>query len=416
MKFLIEGGRPLYGQIEVKGAKNAALKMIAASILTKEPLRLSNVPDISDIKVMAQIIENLGSKVEREGEKLKIETANLSSFHPKDELVGLLRASIVLIGPLLARFGEVKISLPGGCLIGARPIDTHLDAFRQLGVSISEERGHYIFKKGRPKGKRVILKEMSVTATENIMMMATKIPGITEIRVAAAEPEIEDLALFLNKMGAKIEGAGTHNIRIKGVKELKGLSYEVMPDRIEAATWAILAAATKGEVEIKNINPLHLDLVLSKFKEANMNFKIKDNSLYIRPTTEFHPINLQTQPYPGFPTDLQAPLAVLLTQAKGTSYIFETLFEGRFNYAKELSKMGAFAKILDPHTLMIKGPRPLYGKEIRTYDLRAGASLIIAGLIAQGQTTIDKVEIIDRGYEKIDEKLKKLGAKILRLN
>ena len=415
MKFIIEGGRPLKGVMEVSGAKNAALKMITASILSDKPSTLSNVPEISDIKTMIKIIEGLGGKVKKKDSRLTIDASSLNHAHPPDDLIGLIRASVVVVGPLLARFGKAQISQPGGCLIGARPITTHIDAFQKLGAKVTQRDGYIYFEANKLKGQTVVLDEMSVTATENILMAACLAQGETEIKMAAAEPEIEDLAHFLNKMGAKIQGAGTHVIKIKGVKKLKGASYKVIPDRIEAGTLAIAAAASKGEVEIKNVIPSHLDMFLDKLKQANVNLKVTANSLFVKPTTIFHPIFIDTRPYPGFPTDLQAPMAVLLTQANGTSKIFETLYEDRFNYVKELVKMGASATILDPHTLIIQGPRPLYGKKITTYDLRAGATLVIASLIATGKSEIENIELIDRGYEGLDKRLNKLGAKIQRV-
>jgi len=414
MKFVIKGGQPLEGQIEVLGSKNAALKILAACLLTNETCFISNVPNISDINVMVNIIKDLGGKVEVDGHRITLK-AELTHNHPSDRLVNLLRASVVVVGPLLARFGEVEITQPGGCLIGARPIDTHLDAFRQLGVEIRQKNGRFVFQVNKLKGGPVILKEMSVTATENVMMLATLAEGESEIRVAAAEPEIEDLANFLNKMGAKITGAGTHIIKIKGVRKLKGTEYKVMPDRIEGGTLIVAAVATKSQVKVKNVIPQHLDSLLHKLKEINANIIIKPNSVEIKPHTYLNATYIDTRPYPGFPTDLQSPMAVLLTQAKGTSQIFETLFESRFNYVKELVKMGANISVLDPHTIVIHGPTPLCGKEIVTHDLRAGASLVIAALIAQGKSVIEDVELIDRGYEKLDQRFKNIGANIERV-
>jgi len=411
---MIKGGQPLEGQIEVLGSKNAALKILAACLLTNETCLISNVPNISDINVMVDIIKDLGGKVEVDGRRITLK-AELAHNHPSDRLVNLLRASVVVVGPLLARFGEVEIAQPGGCLIGARPIDTHLDAFRQLGVEIRQKNGRFVFQANKLKGGLVILKEMSVTATENVIMLATLAEGESEIRVAAAEPEIEDLANFLNKMGAKITGAGTHIIKIKGVRKLKGTEYKVIPDRIEGGTLIIAAVATKSQVEVKNVIPQHLDSLLHKLKEINANIIIKPNSVEIKPHTYLNATYIDTRPYPGFPTDLQSPMAVLLTQAKGTSQIFETLFESRFNYVKELVKMGANISVLDPHNIVIHGPTPLCGKEIATHDLRAGASLVIAALIAQGKSVIEDVELIDRGYEKLDQRLKNIGANIERV-
>lgn len=416
MKFEIEGGYPLYGEVEISGSKNAALKMVAATLLADGPCTILNVPEISDIKVMLEIIKKLGGKVQKAKNSLVIDSSSVKIYSPPPSLVRLLRASVVFIGPLLARFGRVEIPSPGGDLIGARPIDTHLNMFRQFGVKVSEKNGLFYLEIDKLKGQRIVLEEMSVSATENAMLFATLCEGETEIRVAACEPEIEDLAVFLNKMGAKIKGAGTHVIKIKGVKKLKGNNHQVIPDRIEAGTFIIASAVSKGEVEIKNINPSHLDLFLNKLKAANVNFKFTSpSSVLVKPSVGFKSVYIDTRPYPGFPTDLQAPFAVLLTQAKGTSMIFETLYENRFNYTKELSKMGASLEILDPHRLLISGPTPLFGKRIVSYDIRAGASLVIAALIASGKSILEKVELIDRGYEKIDQKLKKLNAKIKRI-
>lgn len=415
-KFVINGGKPLHGKIKVSGSKNAGLKMLAACVLTNKPCTLSNMPKISDIDTMLQIIQDIGGKTTRKNHRITVDASSVKQCHPDDRLINLMRASVVIVGPLIARFKEAEISQPGGCLIGARPIDTHIDAFRQLGVDIRQKNNHYLFRSNDKGGfKRVILKEMSVTATENVMMAAVLRNGKTEIRVAAAEPEIEDLANFLNKMGAKISGAGTHVINVTGVKKLEGAEYSVMPDRIEAGTFIIMAIAAKGNVEVQNIIPTHLDALLHKLNEMNVNYTLKSNSIIVKPTASLKPVYIDTRPYPGFSTDLQSPMAVLLTQANGTSRIFETLFESRFNYVSELSKMGADISVLNPHTLVIHGPTPLCGKKITAHDLRAGASLVIAALCARGQSIIDNIELIERGYESLEKRLKLLGADIERL-
>lgn len=413
--FVIEGRQPLWGEVEISSSKNAVLKMIAASLLSEKPSTILKAPKILDLETMVNIVRGLGGKVIKEKSSLMINPSGIKKYQPDVRLVKLLRASIVFVGPLLARFGKAIISQPGGDIIGARPIDTHIRAFQQLGVRVNAKDGFYHFTADKASGKTVILDEMSVSATENILMYATLLSGETEIRVAAAEPEIADLANFLNKMGAKITGAGTHVIKIKGVKKLKGISYQPIPDRIEAGTFIIAAALSGKEVFIKNVRLDHLDLFLKKLQNTNVNFSPLENGLVVRTSTFLKPLNVDTRPYPGFSTDLQAPLAVLLTQVKGTSLIFESLYENRFNYAKELSKMGASVEILDPHRLMINGPTPLFGKKIRSYDIRAGATLVIAALIASGKSEINNVELIDRGYEKIDQKLKKLHAKIKRI-
>ena len=414
MKFVIEGRNSLYGEVKISSSKNAVLKMIAASIMGEGTSTIIDTPQITDVETLKNIIYDLGADIKFKNKILKINPSSLKSYQPKNSLVKKLRASIVLVGPLLTRFGKAIISQPGGDTIGNRSIDTHIRAFEQLGVRITQDNGYYVLDAKDAKANIVILDEMSVTATENILMFAALLPGETNIRVAAAEPEIEDLANFLNKMGAKIKGAGTHFINIEGVKKLKGTTHKPIPDRIEAGTFIIASALGGKEVEIKNIRLEHLDLFLKKLKAANVKFtKIKDG-LLVKPSTIFNRISIDTRPYPGFSTDLQAPTAVLLTQAKGTSLIFESIFENRLNYANELAKMGASVEILDPHRLLINGPTPLFGKKIKTLDIRAGATLVIASLIASGTSIIENIELIDRGYEKIDQKLKKLHAKIER--
>ena len=416
-KFIIQGGKSLSGEVEISGAKNAALKMMAAAILTDDDVVLTNIPDISDIRTMQKVLEKLGAKINFTDHKMVINCSGINDKQPDYKLVKHIRASIVIIGPLVARKEKVVMPQPGGCLIGSRSIDTHTKAIEQLGVEVKLDKDLYHFTNKGLKGTNIVLEEMSVTATENVLMAAVLAKGITEIRLAASEPEIADLAEMLNKMGAKIVGAGTAIIKVEGVKKLNGVEHRVLPDRIEAGTFAIAAAVSRGDVRIKNIIPHHLDFVLHKFKEANINFEIEDNDtvLHIKPTTIFNPINIDTRPYPGYPTDLQSPLSVLLTQAKGTSKMFETMFEGRLGYVKELKKMGADITEIDSHTIIINGPTPLYGKKITSFDLRAGATLIIAAMIAQGESEIDKIELVDRGYEKIELRLNKLGANIKRI-
>lgn len=415
-KFIIEGGHSLEGEIFASGAKNAALKMVAAAILTNEDVKLTNVPDIKDIQTIKTILEKMGARIEFVDHIMTINCSGLKTHEPDYQLVKHMRGSVVIIGPLLGRFGQTKIPQPGGCLIGSRPIDTHIDAFNQLNIICKQDKDYYSFETKKLQGNRVILNEMSVTATENVLMAATLANGKTEIHLAASEPEIKDLADLLNKMGAKIQGDGTSVIKITGVKKLHGAEHTVIPDRIEVGTLAIAAAVSRGDVRIRNVVPHHLDIFLQKLKKANVNFDIEDeNTLHIKPTTIFNPINIDTRPYPGYPTDLQSPLSILLTQANGTSHIFETMYEGRLGYVKELQKMGAEITIIDTHTIIINGPTPLYGKQIDSIDIRAGATLIIAALIAQGESVIDHVEKVDRGYEKLEERLNKLGANIKRL-
>lgn len=424
-KFLIEGGRSLNGDVEVMGAKNAGMKIIAATILAKGKYQIANVPQIADIFTLLEILKYLKAKVKFENHLLVIDTDNLINRPLPEKLTGQLRGSVVLIGALLGRFGEVKIAQPGGCQIGARPIDTHLDAFRQLGAEIKEDKDFYYLQwnKQNQGDKIIVLPEMSVTATENMILASVLRNGKTEIHIAAAEPEIEDLAIFLRSMDAKINGAGTNKIKIQGVEKLKTTDYQIIPDRIEAGTLIIAGIITKGNVIVKKIIPEHLELFFLKIKSMGANFEIvysypdkKYADIKVSPTEKLNPIiKLDIRPYPGFPTDLQAPMAVLMTQADGKSEIFETMFENRLGYIRELQKMGAKASVKNKHLAYITGPTPLFGKKITTLDLRAGATLILAALIAKGETEINKVEIIDRGYEKIEQRLKKLGAKIKRI-
>lgn len=416
-KFKIIGGTHLRGRVSVSGSKNAALPIIAATLIYPVVLRLSNVPEIKDVKNMFEIMEDLGAKITRVKKNFfEIDTRNVNSFEPNYKLVRNMRASVLFIGPLLARFGKVKIAQPGGCFIGSRPLNAHFQALKELGVSIKECENYYLLKAQEIKsGKKVVLDEMSVTATENLLMVASK-TKYTKLRMAACEPHIEDLCKFLVKLGVKIEGINTHNLKIYGSKRVKkNIDYKIIPDQIEAGTLAIAAAVSRGKVEINNFISDHNDILLTKFKEIGVNFEVKNSTLFIKPSTNFKATDIRTDIYPGFPTDLQAPMAVLLTQADGTSEIHETMYEGRLNYIKELRKMGAEAVIRDSRHALISGPTALFGTKISSYDLRAGATLIIASLIAVGESEIDNVPFIDRGYENIEGKLNSLGAKIKRI-
>lgn len=414
--FVIKGGAHLRGEVTVSGSKNAALPIIAATLITPAAYRLKNVPEIDDVKNMLEIIEKMGAKIKSfNNNVLEIDTNEVNSFEPDYKLVRNMRASVLFIGPLLARFGKVKIAQPGGCFIGSRPLTTHFKALEDLGVEVKEEGNYYYLEVKELKEKRrVILNEISVTATENILMLASK-TKLTEIRLAASEPHVVDLCNFLEKMGVKIEGKGSYNLKITGNGYKKFIEHEIIPDQIEAGTLAIAAAVSRGNVKINNFISEHNDILLVKMEEMGVNFEVKDNSLFVKPSTSFKATNIRTDVYPGFPTDLQAPMAVLLTQAEGTSEIHETLYEGRLNYIKELEKMGAEVVIKDPNHALVTGPTPLFGTSISSFDLRAGATLIIASLIAEGQSNIDNIHLIDRGYERIEEKLNKLGANISRV-
>lgn len=419
-QFKIVGNRPLKGSIIISGAKNAALKIIPAAILGDSPSIIKNVPKISDIFKMDEILQSIGAKVTFQDNTFTVDPTGINSTSPEEKLVKKLRGSVVLIGPLLAKYGKATFCLPGGCLIGARPIDDHTDLFEQFGVKISyNEREEKYYFKGKPKAGKITLKAMSVTATENAMMAAVFSPGITNIHVCAAEPEIADLAKFLNSMGAKISGAGTHEIEVIGVEKLHGTEHEVLPDRIEAGTYLMAAIAANAEVELGPINPDHLSLVLRKLDNAGARFEIidKNGRSYIKTKKHADLIaqSIDTRPYPGFPTDLQSPYAVLMTQAKGETQIFETIFEGRFRYLEELKLMRANLEIQNPRTFVINGPSKLVGTEISSRDIRGGAALVIAALIADKETVINDIEFIDRGYENMDGKLRAIGAQIERI-
>jgi UDP-N-acetylglucosamine 1-carboxyvinyltransferase len=420
-KFVIQGGKPLKGIVEVGGAKNAATPIIAATLLTDKECQINNLPLIEDVFRMLEILEQMGADISwPRSRTVKIKCKNINPFKIKPETVKKMRSSVLLIGPLLARFGEVKISQPGGDIIGARPIGIHLDAFRTLGAEISRDKDWYYFKAKRGlKPTKVILKEFSVTATENMLMASSLTPGKTKIDIAATEPHVQDLTRFLKKMGAKIKGGGSHELQVFGKEKLEGVSHSIIYDPVEAGNYIIAAAATRGKVLVKNVNPYYLELVLEKLKDFGLNLKIKEGQkgqVLVEPSKGNLKIDkVQALIYPGIPTDLQSAFGVLATQAEGSTLIHDPLYERRLKYLEELNKMGAEIIVADPHRAIINGPTPLYGREINSYDLRAGASLIIAGLIAQGKTVINDIYQIDRGYERMEEKLQKLGADIKRV-
>jgi len=417
--FKILGRQQLRGKITIGGAKNAALKILPAAILGSSPSTISNVPDIIDIEKLIEILRSIGAKIEFENHTIVLDAREIRTSHPDEKLMKKLRGSVVLVGALLAKFGNAKFSEPGGCLIGSRPIDDHLDVFRQLGVKITQKEGTY-YLSGKPQPGKVVLKKMSVTATENAIIASVLSKGTTKIHVCAAEPEIVDLANFLNKMGAKISGAGTHDITVEGVSELSGVEWEVLPDRIEAGTYIIAGVAANSELEIGPFISDHLNIVLKRLEDAGAKFKIfeKEGKEYIKTLKHglLKACDIDTRTYPGFPTDLQAFYAVLMTQAEGETHIFETIFEGRFSSIEELNLLRAKTEILNPHEFVVYGPTALKGSRISSKDIRGGASLVIAALIAEGETTIDNIEYIDRGYDKIDEKFNSVGAKIERIS
>lgn len=414
-KYKIIGPAKLNGEVTISGAKNAALKLISAAILADSPSKISNVPKIIDIKKMIHIVESLGAKILFDSNAVNIDPSTINSTDLEESYVKKLRGSVVLVGPMLAKFGKVKFAQPGGCLIGARAIDDHLDLFSQLGVKINNKGDHYVLT-GKPKSGDIILNKLSVTTTENAIMATVLSSGTTHIHVAAAEPEITDLACFLNKMGAKISGAGTHDIVIEGVEKLTGVEYSVMPDRIEAGTYLMAAIVTNSCVEISPIIPDHMSIVLRKLERSGAKFNIKKLGKYSKIITgkhdELKSLDIDTRTYPGFPTDLQSVYAVLATQTSGQTRIFETIFEGRFGYVEEIRKMGAKINIKTAHIISIDGPQKLKGTKINALDIRGGAALVLAALVAEGETEIDNIELIERGYEDMDKKLKSLGVDI----
>ncbi len=412
-RLRIRGGFPLDGEIRVGGMKNAATPIIAATLLIPEPCVIRNVPRLSDVERMLDILRALGAEVAWTDEhELTIDAANADIGALDEKAMKSMRSSILFMGPLLARFREVRTSEPGGCIIGNRPIDTHLAALQALGATVGNEGGLYTLTTRGLVGGEITLPEFSVTATENAMMAAVTAKGRTTIKLAAAEPHVQDLATFLVAAGARIQGAGTHTIVIDGVERLRGATHEIIPDQIEAGTFAVLGALTKGTLRVAGVRRDHLDIILLTLRRAGVRFDMDGDAIVLPPQSSLAAFRLQTMPYPGFPTDLQAPFGVLATQCVGTSLIHDPLFDGRFGYVSELVKMGANATVSDPHRVLVTGPTPLYGKEIRGLDLRAGATLVIAGLVAQAETVLHGAEVIDRGYEALARRLAAVGADI----
>ncbi len=410
MEMYIQGKTKLNGKVEISSSKNAILPIIAATILTDEKVVLKKVPRISDVMTICQIIEKLGKQIKEE-ENQYIFTGKIHNLTPPYELVRQMRASFLLMGPLLSRYGKVRLSLPGGCAIGNRPIDLHLKGFAALGADIRFSGGDVIAKTSKLIGNHVYLDFPSVGATENIIMAAVLAEGTTWIENAALEPEIVDLANFINKMGGKINGAGTNVIKIQGVDHLSGAEYTPIPDRIEAGTYMIAVAATAGEAIINNIIPEHLKSITAKLEESGAVIEEDKHSLQIKRDGKIKPVYIKTLPYPGFPTDMQAQIMAYLSFATGTSIISESVFENRFMHVQELLRMGADIKT-EGKSAIIKGVKELTGARVRASDLRAGAALVIAGLSAQGRTIVTENEHIERGYEDIDKKLSQMGAQI----
>ncbi len=410
-KILVKKSQPLKGHVKIDGAKNSVLPIIAATLLAKDKSVLKGVPNLKDVHVISDLIKYLGAEVEYKDNILTIDATNIKTCEAPYELVSKMRASFLIMGPLLARFNTTKISMPGGCAIGTRPIDLHLKGFKSLGAKIDMEHGFVEATTEKLVGTKLYLDFPSVGATENIMMAATLAEGTTIIENAAEEPEIVDLANFLNEMGANIKGAGTNTIRIKGVKKLKGAEHNIIPDRIEAATYMVAAAITKGDITIENVIMDHLKPVVAKLKEAGCEVEEMENSVRVIGPEVIQPIDIKTLPHPGFPTDVQSQFMAMLTVSSGTSTVIETVFENRFMHVAEFNRMGADIKI-EGRSAIVKGVNKLHGANVNATDLRAGASLILCGLIAEGETLIGDIYHIQRGYVDIDKKISALGGNI----
>lgn len=409
--YIIEGGKKLSGETFVSGSKNASLPIMAASILNRGITKLYNVPDIHDTQMMIEILKTLGCKIKKNQNKVVIDSSNVSILEIPDNLMSKMRSSVILAGAMLSKYKKATFSYPGGCDIGARPIDLHLKGFEKLGIKVKQSYGKIICELEELTPSEISLEFPSVGATENIMLASVLGKGTTTIINAAMEPEIVDLQNFLNRMGAKIEGSGTNIIKVKGVEKLKDVSYNIMPDRIEAGTLLAASAITAGEITLKKVNISHIMPLIDKLQEAGCKIKLKENEINLRAPKKLKAVDIKTMPYPGFPTDMQAIMGAIACTASGTSMIVENIFENRYKYLSELEKMGAKVKI-EGKTAVIKGVRKLYGAKVKATDLRGGASVMLAALIAKGTTKLENIEYILRGYEKIDTKLNTLGAEI----
>ena len=416
-KLRIRGGNRLEGTLRVSGAKNAALPIMAASLLTKEELRLENVARLADTATMSRLLSGMGVAVQREGDCMNLRAAQLASIEAPYELVKTMRASIVVLGPLLARHGQARVSLPGGCAIGARPVDQHLKGLQALGADLQIDGGYIVARRGasgRLRAARIVTDLVTVTGTENLMMAATLADGQSIIENAAREPEVVDLADCLNRMGARIRGAGTDRIVIDGVEQLHGASHRVIADRIESATFLVAVAATGGDLTLQGAAPDALDAVLEKLREAGARVELGADWVRLRMNSRPRPVSVRTAPYPAFPTDAQAQFLALNCVADGVSSISENIFENRFMHVLELQRLGAQIDI-DGHTAIVRGVEHLSGATVMATDLRASASLVIAGLIARGDTTVERIYHLDRGYEAMERRLRALGAQIERI-
>ncbi len=415
-QYVIKGGNPLVGEVEIGGAKNAALAILAAAVMTDDAVLIENMPDVRDTNVMLQAMESIGVKVERvDRHTVRIIAKNVRGHVIEDDYIKKIRASYYLIGALLGKYKEAEVSLPGGCNIGSRPIDQHLKGFRALGAKVDIAHGMIIAKADELKGNHIYLDVVSVGATINVMLASIMAEGITIIENSAKEPHVVDVANFLNSMGANIKGAGTDVIRVRGVEKLHGTEYAIIPDQIEAGTFMFAAAVTKGDVTVKNVIPKHLESISAKLLEIGCEVEESDDAVRVvaaKPLTHTH---VKTLPYPGFPTDMQPQITVALALSSGTSIVTESIFENRFKYVDELTRMGANIKV-EGNTAIIDGVSRYTGASITAPDLRAGAALVLAGLVAEGFTTIDDIRYIERGYEDFEVKLRSLGAQIEKVD
>jgi UDP-N-acetylglucosamine 1-carboxyvinyltransferase len=414
-RLIIEGGVPLRGEARISGAKNAALPILCASILSPEPLHLANVPRLHDVKTMLHLLAQMGIGVSGSSGRIELDASHVTTRVAPYELVKTMRASVLVLGPLIARYGEARVSLPGGCAIGLRPVDQHIKALQAMGATIEIENGYICANASKLKGARIMMDLVTVTGTENIMMAATLADGETVIENAAREPEVVDLAGCLNAMGARITGAGSDVVKIVGVPQLHAAHYRVMPDRIETGTFLAAVAATGGSVTLRQTGSSALDAILDKLRSAGAQLNAERDSILVRREGELRAVNLRTAPYPAFPTDMQAQFMALNTVGRGTAIVTETVFENRFMHVQELRRLGAKIEV-QGNTAIVTGVDGLDGASVMATDLRASASLVIAALVARGETTIERVYHLDRGYESIEHKLAELGARIRRVH
>lgn len=414
-KLVVQGGVPLRGEVHISGAKNAALPIMCASLLTSDVLQLSNMPDLHDIATMRKLLEQMGVKVVVQGNEMALHGAQVDKLEAPYDMVKTMRAAVLVLGPLVARFGEARVSMPGGCAIGSRPVDIHIKGLQAMGATVFIEHGYIHAQANRLKGTRILFDIVSVTSTENLMMAAVLAEGVTVLENAAREPEVVDLANCLIAMGAKIEGAGSHTIVITGVDKLHGASHRIMPDRIESGTFLVAAAATGGSIVLHDTQAHILDSVLEKLVEAGAQIRSDGESIHLNMTGRPRSVNVRTAPYPAFPTDMQAQFMALNVIADNSAMVVETIFENRFMHVQELRRLGARIDV-EGNTALIHGVDHLEGATVMATDLRASACLVIAGLVAQGETVIDRIYHLDRGYEHIEVKLSQLGANIFRIN